>query len=67
MVVLALMRALAGPGIITFPWRTAWLVVFVVISTLLAAAVTRIYSDPLNRRLCRIFRDRNGTTPVAMG
>lgn len=50
-VVLALMRNLVDRGHLASEQKPLWFLVFLVLSTMLAAAVARFYSEPLNQRL----------------
>jgi peptidoglycan/LPS O-acetylase OafA/YrhL len=50
-IVLALMRSVAGPGPITIEWRPAWLVVFVSLSSIVSAILARWIFNPVNRKL----------------
>jgi peptidoglycan/LPS O-acetylase OafA/YrhL len=50
-VVLALMRNIVDRGHLEPGWKPLWFLVFLVLSTVVAAAIVRFYSEPLNRWL----------------
>jgi peptidoglycan/LPS O-acetylase OafA/YrhL len=54
-IVLALMRAIAGPGPIVDALRPGWLIVYLVASAATAAVIAGYYSDPLNRALRQLY------------
>jgi peptidoglycan/LPS O-acetylase OafA/YrhL len=49
--VLAAMRDIAGPGLVTSQWRPFWLIAFLLLSITVAALLSRYFSEPMNRRL----------------
>lgn len=55
-IVLALFRAIAGPGTVRGEMRWAWLALYVAIAVAAAAAMSRFYSEPLKSWLRKAYR-----------
>lgn len=58
-VVLALMRNIVDRGRLAPAQKPLWFAVFLVLSTMVAAAVARFYSEPLNQRLRALLIPRH--------
>jgi len=57
-VVLALMRAVAGPGTIVIAWRPVWLLLFLLLAALVAAVISNGFSNPANLAIRQLFANR---------
>lgn len=63
-IVLALMRAVAGPGTVGIAWRPAWLLLFLMIASMAAAVISNGYSNPVNLALRQAFAGRLRVAPI---